>query len=370
MSKQVTFSIIIPVYNAEGYLKKAIESIIGQSYESWQLVLVDDGSSDNSGVLCDIYSTQDARIQTIHQENRGVAAARNVGIHYATGEYLLFCDSDDFYERGALSLLKCQIETVSGGVDVICYGLYSGTGHSWWPVGHPQYIVLDENYIEKEIFPEMLNLCPKSNKDILPFLWNKLYKREIIEKYGIHLNEKYKKWEDKDFLMRYMSKARNIMFIHTPLYHYVNAEKERLSTKYIAETMLIVPQIYRAMEDCFGEKFELSSFYSNRYYFDIICRLIFEAIEQEGEACRNVVGRALNDSVIVGWIKGITPKNIYEKRIQKGCMMYKGEEIYAAFDDYYKYILRKKNNIPCWKKLFGRIRAITRLLYEKLTVKK
>ena len=70
MSKQVTFSIIIPVYNAEGYLKKAIESIIGQSYESWQLVLVDDGSSDNSGVLCDIYSTQDASNYSSRKQRR------------------------------------------------------------------------------------------------------------------------------------------------------------------------------------------------------------------------------------------------------------------------------------------------------------
>ena len=88
-------SVIVPVYNSEKHLKKCIDSVFSQTYQNWELVLVDDGSSDTSGEICDYYSWSDKRVKVIHQNNAGVSAARNTGIETAGGQYIMFIDSDD-----------------------------------------------------------------------------------------------------------------------------------------------------------------------------------------------------------------------------------------------------------------------------------
>ena len=95
-------SIIIPVYNAERYINKCIDSVLDQSYANWELLLIDDGSSDNSGKICDSYSRKDNRIRTIHKPNGGVSSARNLGIEQASGDFITFIDSDDWVESDYL----------------------------------------------------------------------------------------------------------------------------------------------------------------------------------------------------------------------------------------------------------------------------
>ena len=96
------FSIIIPVYNVINYLPKCMSSVLCQSFNGYEIILVDDGSTDGSGKLCDQYAEKDNRIKVIHQENQGLSAARNAGIQIATGEFFLLLDSDDFYEQNNL----------------------------------------------------------------------------------------------------------------------------------------------------------------------------------------------------------------------------------------------------------------------------
>lgn len=95
-------SIIVPIYNAEQYISKCIESILAQTYRDFELILVDDGSTDMCGKICDEYAKQDSRVHVIHQENKGVSAARNAGISLAKGEYIMFVDSDDFITENML----------------------------------------------------------------------------------------------------------------------------------------------------------------------------------------------------------------------------------------------------------------------------
>lgn len=99
-------SIIVPIYNVEQYIPKCIESILAQTYRDFELILVDDGSPDNCGKICDEYAKQDSRVHVIHQENKGVSAARNAGISLAKGEYIMLVDSDDFITENMLE--KCM----------------------------------------------------------------------------------------------------------------------------------------------------------------------------------------------------------------------------------------------------------------------
>ena len=103
-------SIIVPVYKAEKYLSECIDSIISQTYENFELILIDDGSPDNSGKICDEYAEKDKRIKVIHKENAGVSSARNIGLDNASGEYIAFIDSDDFVDKQYLEKLHCNLK--------------------------------------------------------------------------------------------------------------------------------------------------------------------------------------------------------------------------------------------------------------------
>lgn len=109
MSKFI--SVVIPVYNTEKYLKRCIDSVVAQSFTDWELILVDDGSYDNSGKICDDYAARDKRIMVKHQKNGGVSKARNIGLGSATGEYVTFLDSDDWLDSNAIAIYHDIVST-------------------------------------------------------------------------------------------------------------------------------------------------------------------------------------------------------------------------------------------------------------------
>ena len=104
--KNGLISVIVPVYNVESYLEKCIDSIIHQTYKNLEIILVDDGSTDNSGKICDVYKEKDSRIKVIHKQNRGLSSARNCGLEIAKGEYIGFVDGDDYIAEDMYALLK------------------------------------------------------------------------------------------------------------------------------------------------------------------------------------------------------------------------------------------------------------------------
>ena len=109
MNESPLISVIVPVYNVEEYLTQCIESIINQTYTNLEIILVDDGSTDQSGKICDEYAIKDDRIQVIHKENRGVGSARNVGLDTSKGEYVSFVDSDDYVDKNYIKILLKQM---------------------------------------------------------------------------------------------------------------------------------------------------------------------------------------------------------------------------------------------------------------------
>lgn len=124
MNSEFKVSVIVPVYNAEQYIHRCLNSLLDQSYGKLEIILVDDGSTDESGKLCDAYAEKDSRIKVIHQENGGQGTARNTGLDAATGDYIAFVDSDDYI---ALYMFEKIIEIFrEKGVDIVCFDLHSG----------------------------------------------------------------------------------------------------------------------------------------------------------------------------------------------------------------------------------------------------
>lgn len=203
-------SVIVPVYNAEHTLTRCVESILSQTFKDFELILVDDGSKDNSGQICDTYAELDSRIRVIHQSNAGAAAARNSALDIARGEYLAFADSDDSVRS---KWLESYIDNI-GDFDLCFQGLNiiyaDGTNKE---MVHKAMDCIGIENIRNELTEIM-------SKHYLGFLVVKLLKRSIIEKWHIRINPKLKFREDEAFFCAYLEHVNSIKFIESVGYDY------------------------------------------------------------------------------------------------------------------------------------------------------
>ena len=175
-------SIIVPVYNAKKYLKKCIDSILKQTYTDFELILIDDGSTDNSGEICDEYAKANSNIRVIHKENEGLVAARKTGLQNALGEYIGFVDSDDYIDEGMYETLMKPIE--KNNADISIGGLVSVNENG---VLNELFNKFAEGFYDKkrmteEVFPKMLYHSGFINYGIIPGVVVKVFKKSVLEK--------------------------------------------------------------------------------------------------------------------------------------------------------------------------------------------
>ena len=205
-------SIIIPVYNVSQYLNECIQSVINQSYQNFECILIDDGSSDGSEIICDQWTQHDNRIRVIHQPNQGVSKARNKGIAEAQGEYIAFIDSDDWIDSNYLNTLLRPIE--ESNVDLVVCGLQQHySNETFKNYSYKTGII----HIERQDTKAFTDI----NKKFLLFgLVIKLYKRTIIQTHNIHFPPEYTYGEDLLFNYNYLEYVKAIYIIDQCLYHY------------------------------------------------------------------------------------------------------------------------------------------------------
>ena len=204
-----TVSFIVPVYNVETYLPKCIESILDQTFNDIEIILIDDGSTDNSGNICDKYQIQDSRIQVIHQNNQGISHTRNIGIEQAKGKYISFIDSDDFVSNNYTEIL---LKAINRDTEIdISFCEY--------------YIVKDDlSVVHTMNSSDMIYdnetgiylLC--QDKEIKNYVWGKLFKKELFA--SIRFPEDRNMCEDMAILYKVFYLARKIYHIQTPAYYY------------------------------------------------------------------------------------------------------------------------------------------------------
>lgn len=202
-------SIIVPVYNTANYLPQCVDSIICQSYTDWELILVDDGSKDQSGMICDEYAKRDNRIMVIHQSNNGVSSARNAGINYAKGEYLCFVDADDWLEPSFLidfQFDKIKVDFYIGGYIFNTYGT---------PFSCKKYEEICCSGLS-EIRDEFF----RQNLQANGYPWGKLYKSSIIRENSLRFNEKLSINEDHLFVFQYYLLCGSLSINSTINYQY------------------------------------------------------------------------------------------------------------------------------------------------------
>lgn len=233
-------SIIVPVYNSEKTIERCIMSLINQTYKEIEIILVNDGSNDRSGQICDSYSISDTRIKVYHKINEGVSIARNWGISKAQGEFLLFVDSDDF-----LSLDACEILLKNQNAldpDCIIFGFNQLSGTIWAPQENKQYQSLNEF---KEDYAYWLNT------ELLSSSVNKLYKKsKLVENFP----PKMSFGEDLLFSLNYLKNCEKIVFKTDTLYQHDNLNESSLSHSFDLTRFHDVEIIQQAILEFSGNK--------------------------------------------------------------------------------------------------------------------
>ncbi len=209
-------SIIVPVYNAEKTLDRCVSSILNQEYRDFELLLLDDGSTDGSGSICDAYAGKDPRVRVFHKANSGVSDTRNQGIAQARGEYLQFSDSDDWFTPEATKFLVQAI--TEHDCDMVIADFYRVSGERVSQKGN----IEEEGVLEQADFA--LKMMQRPADFYYGVLWNKLYKRSIIEEHHLRMDTSVSWCEDFMFNLEYVRHARRIYALRIPVYYYVKTK--------------------------------------------------------------------------------------------------------------------------------------------------
>lgn len=206
-------SIIVPVYNAEQYLRRCVDSILNQEYTDFELLLVNDGSTDASGEICGEYGDKDPRVIVIQKENTGVSDSRNQALDRAQGKYLQFLDSDDWITPDATRLFVRAAEAY--GCDMVISDFYRVVGERLSTKGD----IEEEGVLTREEFAAHMMENPADF--YYGVLWNKLYRRDIVEEHKLRMDTNINWCEDFMFNLEYIRYAKVFYALHAPIYYYV-----------------------------------------------------------------------------------------------------------------------------------------------------
>lgn len=209
-------SIIVPVYKVEQYIYKCVDSILNQTFTDFELILVDDGSPDNCGKICDEYAKQDNRVRVIHKKNGGLSDARNAGIDIANGEIIGFVDSDDYIDCHMYQEMLDYMEKMA--LDIVCADTYQvkGTQTKFKP-----------RYSENKLFDKEQAICEILNGNLDNAAWNKIYKRNIIG--GIRY-PKGRIYEDVATTYKFVYNADKVGYLKKPYYYYIKRKGSIISS--------------------------------------------------------------------------------------------------------------------------------------------
>ena len=209
---QPKISVIVPVYKAEAYLHRCVDSLLAQTFQDFEILLIDDGSPDCSGKICDEYARKDKRVRVFHKENGGVSSARQCGMDNAQGEYTIHADPDDWVEPNMLEELYKKAKEEDA--DIVCCNYWEDSSKGSIEY---KYDYREETWLQiKNSIPEVLNSS----------LWNKLIRKNLYDKYNIRLFKGVNMQEDLGVTLRLRMLSRKTVIISKALYHY-----NKLNTK-------------------------------------------------------------------------------------------------------------------------------------------
>ena len=247
-------SIIVPVYKVEQYLPQCIESIINQTYQNLEIVLIDDGSPDNCGRICEKYAQKDKRIKVFHKENGGLSDARNYGIVRASGEYLAFVDSDDWIEPDMYEVLVNRIEDHQ--TDIVSCGFFSE-----FPKRHIAHTIAEKTTVEDvNILRELII------GDFGTGVWHKLFRKSCFKEILFPVDRYY---EDIFIVHKLLAKVNSVSSVSKPLYHYRKEREGAITTTYSMKNLIEYWQAHKSRYDYFigDSRFNTDKEFMDKLYY-------------------------------------------------------------------------------------------------------
>ena len=243
MKKKKIVSVVIAIYNAEKYIKETVKSVMNQTYKNLEIILVNDGSTDRSISICEKLKNEDNRIQIINQSNKGVSEARNVGKNVATGEYLLFIDSDDLLSNNMVETLVSNIEKYNADISICGYKEVFENGEVKENRIPGQELIMDKKEALKVLF---------SGKSFGISLWDKLIRKNIIDNIEFEMNRTIN--EDKYFLFKAIENSNKVFLKNEGLYLYMQRSKSLSKQKFGTKNLDIL-YFSKKMEDEIRKKY-------------------------------------------------------------------------------------------------------------------
>ncbi|MGG0593563.1 glycosyltransferase family 2 protein [Priestia megaterium] len=229
-------SIIIPVYNCEKYISKCLESVLSQTYLNIEIVIINDGSTDNTEKIINNYKEKDNRIMYYYQANRGPSEARNKGILNSTSEYLIFIDSDDTVDQKYVELLINEM--VNSKSDLVCCGYKDISEY-----GIVEYT--DFNIENSMSLQSVTDMVCKGTGGVL---WSKIFKKEIILKHSLKMDKRIFMCEDLVFVLQYVSQCKSFSAINDYLYHYNRLNENSISSNISIDYVQNFIHVWKAIE--------------------------------------------------------------------------------------------------------------------------
>ncbi len=300
------FSIIVPVYNIEMYIKQCLNSVLSQTFTDYELILVDDGSNDNSGKICDEFAEKYKCILVIHQENKGQAQARNTGILAAKGEYILFLDGDDYwYGNDNLQMLSSKISKYGTRPDIVAYGgvsVYSDGEKNVCNESHMNHWKENDKWYHPEDF---FIIQMKENASFYWYSWLYAFSRELF------VNYKFcfpcgRKYEDMYLTWRILLKADRIGVMSDIFYvyrrHRQDSTTQTTSLKYLMDFLWVIEQnIYDVKQEKLGAevKYFLLNNFSKNYF--LCCGL---STFLKGKEKKDMIARLKKDMEFMEYADG------------------------------------------------------------------
>lgn len=310
------FSIIIPIYNRENNLAYTLGSVLCQSYKNWELLLVNDGSTDNSEAICKDFELKDSRVRYYYCENSGPCVARNIGIKHASGEYLLFLDCDDALKENALEILFKEISR-NPKSDIICFGTkYKAS--IWRPTDSNKPVYADRADIVDKYLPALLNVKKNKNYYLTVYVWNKCYRTSFLKDNGISFDEKRRNYEDGLFTVICLKNADSLTLINTVLYEGDSGRSDKhISSDFSKDRIELYLKDEQLYYDLFSSVYDFKNEYYLRSNFNNLQDFFARAYTTFGEKAKSIIVSALEHKIIEKWVTNIQPETPIERRFVK-----------------------------------------------------
>lgn len=316
-------TVIVPVYNTEKYVSKCIESILNQTYSNFQLIIVDDESSDRSLDICKKYAKTDSRIRIIENKHHGLIHSRKTGLKYAEGKYIVFADSDDWYDLNGLQIMS---EYISEDVDMVIAGYcdYISENDIRSNKNKIEQGMYDKSEMDKHIYNKMMFDVQYNGPGIIQSCCSKMFKKRILENCYEHIDENITMGEDAIVTYQALLESDRIRLIDTELYFYRRNTNSMCFTRNISMFEKIV-RFKDNMKEIFEQYTNKDMLIAQLNYY--VLHLIWRAIDNNFGVSLTptyyISEDGLNSKRIILYGAGLVGQQIYSQLVEKNCHVVK-----------------------------------------------